>query len=272
MQSMRKYSTPYLTAVAVYLSGVAYYGGTTSFAEVSNDKSDLADSGGPTKAPIETESQAIERAERVIGSVGRSKSRPSAQTVVLKDDDTPFLHKKLCDRPLWKTTLHNWSIDLRSSPPGQHDKYSRTVEVLLDPVDGQVLKITATWPEAEATLGPRPSAKSAETQLGGPGAEHYLDFPSEPPQISFTEAIDALQRGGRNPLVAKQIIGRWVVWSNLDSPPMAMWVITLRGIPPMRPYLSEARGLIMNPTMRFIVDPIEKRWVKGSSGPVYVKE
>jgi hypothetical protein len=162
--------------------------------------------------------------------------------------------------------LANWKLDLKSSPPGSSDTYSRELEVLLDPEDGTVLKILTRWPGDEPPIAPEPSADSASRQMMGSGLEKYHGFAANPPLISFIQALDILQQGGGNPLVAKQIIGQWVVWSRMDSKPKPMWIITLRGIPPV-PAAFEGVPIDARNHFRYVIDPVEKRLVFGSSRP-----
>jgi len=168
---------------------------------------------------------------------------------------------------LWQVLLENWSIaPLESSPPGARDWYTRTLDVFLDPTNGQVLKIKSHCPDNVPRLRAGPDAKSAAAQMFGCDKERYHGFPSEPPLISFMEAIRVVQRGGGNPRAAKQIIGHWVLWSEKEKPARPMWVITLRGIPPIDAHGPGVPEYFRD-HMRYVVDPVAKKWIVATNTP-----
>lgn len=222
----------------------------------------------PSTAPRMSPVSAPEDAEEIALLVlyGRLPQKRSAITsrVALAHDTTPFLGDRLVGRELWRVRLDDWSLDLPSSPPGRRNGFIRGIDVFLDPQDGRLLKIETQWPPSEPPIAPQPSAESAARQMEGSG-EVYVGFPDEPPPISFLEAVDIIQEQGANPLVAKQITGSWVLWSKMGSEPKPVWAITLRGIPSISPHRDVHIDLVNH--MRWIVDPVQKKWLMASTTP-----
>jgi len=221
----------------------------------------------PELAVLRSVEDAAKHAARVTGFTEAKDLTHSVKRVVLDKDNTPYLADRLVGRELWCVTYTGWSIEpLDSSLSGGKDWYTRTVDVLLDPTNGRLLKIKSRWPSDVVDLYPEASAASATRQLQGSDKEKYHGFPSEPPAISFVDAVEAVQEGGGNPRAAKQIVGQWVLWSKREKPPRPMWVITLRGIPPIDagyPGVPE----YLRDHLRLIVDPVARKWVSGSTSP-----
>lgn len=215
----------------------------------------------PISAPAHN--KALAAAAEVAG-VSKERYKSIGEIQLSGDEDkTPFLHDAIVNRPVWWATTEVFSLALSSTPDGWHDKYSRTLDVYLDPESGRLLKVSTRWPDGEKEIAPEPDAANAAWQLQGT-REMYHGIPEEDPPISFLEAIDVIQRNGGNPLVAKQISGVWVVWSRMDKEPRPMWVITLRGIPPVRPH--EINLNLLN-HMRYIVDPVAKKVLMRTTDP-----
>ena len=210
---------------------------------------------------VKQSAQAKELALRSVGLKGHVAA--SAELVTLEADQTPFLADKLRGRKLWMVTVPDWSVEFKSAPPDVKDTYGRTLDIYVDPVTGHVLKLRTRWPKNVPQDRVEPDAKSAELAIA---PERYHAFPSEPPPISFLEALEASLPWGAAALEAKQIGGLWVLWSNVDSEPRPMWIITLCGTTPMLAF----HGDEPNDDLRIVVDPVKKRWVVASDSPYCV--
>lgn len=210
--------------------------------------------------------QLPERASKLLGIERAAILESNASLVTLAEDNTPYLNSRLVGKPLWHVEVRNLALDLPSSPAGHKDPYVRTFDMFLDPEEGKMLKIKSRWPQGAAPSAPEPSAAFAAMQMLSGDREKYHGFPDQSPPISFVEALDAIQRGGGSPLAAKQIVGLWVLWSEFDKPPQAVWVITLRGIFPME---TAYPGVPVDSRnhLRYIVDPVAKRWIIATTTP-----
>lgn len=184
---------------------------------------------------------------------------PAEKTLLT--DRTPFLHDEFVRRAPVVVVFQNLKFVL---PSGISNKYVRTVRVYLDPKSGQVLKITTDWPNGETQIAPEPESQTATEQLRSK-KEIYHAFPMGAPTISLLDALDVIQSDGGGSKSAKQIIARWVLWSRLGSDPKPMWVITLRGIPPVRPHRDVHPDALNH--LRYVVDPEKKKWITATTSP-----
>jgi len=153
----------------------------------------------------------------------------------VNDDNTPFLHRQIKGKKnVWRIEIKNVRLKLKSVWPRYKDKYLRNFEVLVDPNTGHLLRFRSKFDGYDPNMLPEPSAEVAEAQIRGAGYEIYHGFPSEPPKISFLEALDAIKaKGLTSPLLAKEIYALYVMESKMKSQPRPVWAITLRGIPPL---------------------------------------
>ena len=189
-------------------------------------------------------------------------------------DNTPFLHKQIVNRRLCRITYKNVSLKLKSATPGFRDKYKRKFEVLFDPNSTRVLKITSKAEEVLTAPKPEPNAPTAEKQLLRIG-EVYEDFAHEDPNVTFMQALDGLlaQRAA-NPLLAKEIDGIYVLHSHRGSKLRPVWIIALRGIPPLphaRRYDDDDRVKIPQwhkDRMRYVVDAATGKVIFATNYPV----
>ena len=109
-------------------------------------------------------------------------------------------------------------------------------------------------------------ADQAAEQMYRSGHEKYHGFPDNPPAVTLMAALDSIQRGGGNPLIAKQIVGDYVMWSRIGKweVPRAVWAITLRGVPPLHARGDEIHG---NSAARYIVDATTGEYLCASNTP-----
>ena len=234
----------------------------------STEQSERADIRIRSDWRVQNQEQAIRQVVEVVGVPEDLLPGITAQLVTVAEDDTPFLSQQIAGRPLWQVVINKWRLHLDSAIPGFEDRYERTFDVLVDPVNGNILKITSDWPEGIPRMAPEPSAWAAEEKMGRSGLEKYHSFPDAKPLISFLEALNVLQREGvGSPLVAKQIIGHYVVQSRMAREPKPVWAITLRGIE--MPWHGGPRGT--PPTvltrMRNIVHAETGEWLSASNQP-----
>ncbi len=112
-------------------------------------------------------------------------------------------------------------------PSGRESSIAYTFDILVDPVDGKVLKIRSRWPEGIPPMAPEPSAGAAEDRMTGCGLTRYHGFPQEDPALTFADALRAAPGLG-----ARQIVALYVTQSMMDGPRIPVWSVTARGVPP----------------------------------------
>lgn len=159
--------------------------------------------------------------------------KTTARRVTVATADTPFLWRQLIGKAAWRVDFEDASLKLRSAVPGFPDAYRRTFTVLLDESSGQLLGVASPFDGHDPDLRPLPSGDVAERQLRSE-QEVYHGLPAHAPKLSFVEALDRVLTGGiGSPFLAKEIHAVYVLHSRMGSPPRPVWVITLRGLPPM---------------------------------------
>jgi hypothetical protein len=178
--------------------------------------------------------------------------------MTLPEDNTPFLSEQHTGHPAWRVTVRDWSPQGGASHTQAREPKRRTVDVILDAADGTLIKIETRWPQDEPCLVPALDAKSEEK--GMLHWERYHGFPDKPPPVSFAEALEIMDSQGAYPEKAKQIVGRWVIWSEGSGRPKPVWAITLRSVWPSVLTLQDADAAART-QWRYIVDPVAKRLI-----------
>lgn len=215
---------------------------------------------------VHDEQKACALTKRVLGLPERSRLPIGADVVTFDKINIPFLHDQIINRPVWRVTVRDFVFELESSPAGLKDMYIRILDTFVDPRTGQVLRVRTRLPEGFPTELREPSAEFATWQLFGGTKETYHGFPTDLPGMSFVDAVDAVQRGGWNPLASDQVTGEWVMWSTYDKKPRPVWVITLQGMPPFE---ASYPGVPVDARnhLRIIVDPVSKSWIEAGTSP-----
>lgn len=182
--------------------------------------------------PLTSEADAKARAAALTG-LDQLTTHVTAQHVSASHDQTPFLWQEFADRPAWRVEYTGVQLRFKSAMPGFADRYVRTFTLLLTESTGQLISVTSKFDGNDPDLRPAASAVSAESQLGAED-EIYYGLPSRNPNHTFVQALEiVLNQGIGSPFLAKEIYGNYVVHSRGSSPQRAVWVITLRGLPPL---------------------------------------
>jgi hypothetical protein len=181
---------------------------------------------------IKSPSEAVARAIEYIGSeklsdISVKSAEQTAELVEIKDDNTPYFHRIINSGPVWRVQFPNIRLT-DSRMRDSIDTYFRTFTALIDPKTGNLLKIHSIRDDYDTSVSPLPSAEIAESQFQRAGRQYYLGCPGIHPPITFW---NALQNTYANPLYAGEIIGVYVLFSRMDSEPIPVWAIDLRGIP-----------------------------------------
>ncbi len=219
---------------------------------------------------VTTAHQAVDRAIKILGAPRELASTAEAELVILETDNTPFLHEQVVGRPLWEIVIPKWKLKFKSAK-GVEDAFERTFDVLLDPENGNILRVASRWPQGVAGEPQDIPAHIAEEEMGWMSDE-YLSFPDEEPRITFAQALEVVHGPGvGNPLVAKRITGRYVVQSATRGGPSPVWAITLEGIKRQVPSPPGSRPRSIS-CIRNIVDARTGEWLGASNIPRPINE
>ena len=181
---------------------------------------------------IKTAAEAVARAIEYVGidrlkNISLSEIEKETQLVTISNDNTPFFHKLINDRPVWQIQFPNIRL-IEPRAIDSIDTHLRTFTALIDPVSGDLLKIHSILDGYDTSISPLPPAEVAEMEFQRGGREIYLACPGTIPKVKFW---DALGNTFESPLRAGEIVGVYVIHSQMDSKPQPVWAIDLRGIP-----------------------------------------
>lgn len=186
----------------------------------------------PDLHSISSESEAVAQAARLTGLDTLTKNI-AARRVIIHDERTPYLWERYIGQQAWSVEFAEVSLHFKSAVPNFADKYKRKFFVLLDQRTGQLISVVSRFDGKDPDLHEQPSGASAERQLKA-GDEFYYGLPTEGPKRTFLAALEiVLNKGIGSPFMAKEIYGNFVVESRGDSPRRNVWVVTLRGLPPI---------------------------------------
>ena len=136
-------------------------------------------------------------------------------------------------QPVWKIEYADAVLEFKSAIPDYMDSHKRKFVVLLDEKTGQLISIVSKFDGKDPDLREQPSGIDAEEQLKAED-EFYYGLPDEDPQLPFLIALEVvLNKGMGSPFLAKEIYANYVLHSRGGSPQRTVWVITLRGLPPL---------------------------------------
>lgn len=220
---------------------------------------------------VTSSEKALERALLVTGFASRIRrvsQPPTASSVATKsiaiDNNTPFLADQINGKEVWVVRVD--SVDIRPEEAilnGDNRWDKKNFEILLDPVSGQVLRISTS--STASNLTPEPDSRTASAELSFRG-ERYCAFLDSVPEVTFLEALNAA--AGCTPLVAEEIIAVCVLHSEGDRRPRPVWIITSRGVPPFEftSFSKEAPEQDRS-RVRCIVDATTGKWLSMSVAP-----
>ncbi|MFH0982111.1 MAG: hypothetical protein V2A79_11285 [Planctomycetota bacterium] len=207
------------------------------------------------------------QAREFLGVSGREDLQTDAELVLLADDNTPFLSGQVIGHPVWHVVISDWKLQLKSAPPDVRDRCARTFDVFLGAQEGCLLKIVSRWPKDVPPIPPEPGPASYTDQLRRSGDEKYHGFPKEKSSIQFVDALDSVLKNAANPLAADQIVGQYVVWSQMGRDPKPVWAVTLRDTDPLWEASYPGVSVDARNHLRCIVDAKTGEFICGGSVP-----
>jgi hypothetical protein len=195
-------------------------------------------------------------ADKYLGISSGQKYASNASQVTNTDVVTPFLAPKLTGRPAWAVTYtflpSQVAMELKTSiKPGP-----MICTVMLDIKSRELLSIKCTLTGAMTEVKDEPPTALATKQLENDG-EMYAGVPSTPPRVSFLAALRSLDKESvASPTQAKEITASYITYSRNVAKSLPVWVITLRGIPPLRPHGKGAESVPVSQRnrLRSVVD------------------
>ncbi len=186
----------------------------------------------PDQHSISSETEAIARAARLTGLDALTK-KITASRVVVEDERTPYLWEQYTGQHAWRVEFADVFLHFKSAVPDFADRYKRKFSVLLDEHTGQLISIVCRFEGQDPDLHEQPSGASAERQLKAED-EFYYGLPTEQPKLTFLAALEiVLNKGIGSPFLAKEIYANYVIQSRGEAPRRNVWVVTLRGLPPI---------------------------------------
>jgi len=225
-----------------------------------------------TAQPITTPVEAFNRAYLYTGFKEIKSVTPTAASAMAScermiRDDTPFLSDSTIGRPVWLVELRNVRIESTNWLSSWIDRYNpKSFIAVIDSTSGRLLKIYSVPRVEDPDLAPEPPPDTAAVLMRSAG-EQYLGFPSEPPKVTFSEAIgNAI---GSDPLRAKEIIAVYVSYSYAcqdGGEPRPAWCITGRGIEPFDLHPT-TKPLYMRNRRRTIIDATTGKMIAITTDP-----
>ncbi len=220
---------------------------------------------GQTTVPLSKDA-ALRQAHAFFGSsaeVSQSAlSTSEPQSVVFEDSTTPFLDKYASGRSTWRVVVTYADSQVVDGRPVQR---TYPMEVVLDSLDGHLLRIQCDLKELDPEEDVIPDADFAERQMIA-SREEYVGFPQDPPAIGFAAALRACMY---NPFAARQIVGQYVLLNKDNRVRHPVWVVTLWGLPPIEPTGGEADWIPVYQLnhIRQVVDATTGRLLFASTHP-----
>lgn len=191
---------------------------------------------------LNTEAEAAEYINKITDFNSIEGINYSFKRVDIVEDNTPFLHEKVKGRKnVWLVEMKNFHLKLKTPDPDFKDRYNRNFKILIDPNNGELLRISSKFDGNDPDVGTARKAERIEKEFQD--NIRYLGFPDTLPKISFIDALNIVQKFGVGmPYNAKEIDAQYVWYSDefrTKGEPQLVWIIDLRGIPPIAPPLSD---------------------------------
>jgi hypothetical protein len=230
-----------------------------------------------------TKERAITIAEKISG-ISLSKNMTVQEETLTEGDDIPFL--RLTGTPVWRVSVKNFELFVMLPPEGkgyskpdyQETGGRKTLNVKIKEIDiiisrdtGQIIKITSPVPEGrnESLI----HNKELDEQNLHAESKIYVGLPADLPDISFMQAIQAMQEGLRGPLVASQIEAYYVMKKKKNAAASPRWMITLRYLPVPKGLMRHPRGYkgemklpeFLNVSHE--IDPVSGDWIGAGNIP-----
>jgi hypothetical protein len=148
----------------------------------------------------------------------------------------------------------------------REDRFQRKFTVLLDETASKVIMIHSETKGATPDIHPEASPDQAAADLLKIH-EEYKSFPDKSAKVAFLDALDQVRlRGVGYPFIAREIDAIYVMDSRLGQGAKPVWVITLRGLPPIPSKANEPAW--QRNYFRNVVDAETGEWLYADNRPL----
>ncbi len=210
------------------------------------------------KPNLNTEAEVTDYINKITDFNSIAGINYSFKRVDIIEDNTPFLHEKVKGRKnVWLVEMNNFNLKIKTEDPNFKDRYNRNFAILIDPYNGELLRISSKYDGNDPNVGKARKAEKVEKEFQD--NIKYLGFPDTLPNNSFIDALNIVHKFGIGmPYNAKEIDAQYVWYSDefrTNGEPQRVWIIDLRGIPPIAPPLSnDAIGIRAVNHIRYVIN------------------
>ena len=200
---------------------------------------------------------AVERARHGLGLSGNGQA--TAARVRLGAATLPFLATEIAGREAWRVEIsdpHWSSIEL---------PYLQALTVLLAPDGLAVLRVDSAWPDREPAMAPYPATAVEERQLAAHD-ERFSGVPPDSADVTLARALAVIAVNGGDLAHTRQIIAYRVARQTLQYRERPVWIVQLRGIPPIA---AAGPGVPVDARnhLRHVVDARTGEWLGADTIP-----
>ena len=161
---------------------------------------------------------------------------------VLEKENIPVLQDSVIGKDVWVVTFNNVKLDLS----GWIDSYvknqkRKTYKVFLNAQTGTLIKIIGQTDTTKPFFFDKYSKESLVKSLDA-CSEKWVSFPDTTPPVTFEMALQAAVAS--SPLMADEIYGVCVNFSDLNKAPKLIWSIIGNGIPKDSRLGTKARSVV----------------------------
>jgi hypothetical protein len=171
----------------------------------------------------------------------RADSAVKAEAVTYDEPISPFLYAELKGRSAWKVTYRNVELVLDSATLRADQRRYWLGEVWLDSATSQLMLVRLRPADTPSVEFRMPTPEETEQQLAN-ATEVYGGVPDEDPKITFMEALRLFSP---YPVLSKEVLVHYVIYSRQNETPRAAWSVYLRGGPRLpvhgAPHLGRSR-------------------------------
>jgi hypothetical protein len=143
------------------------------------------------------------------------------------DSSSEYAIKYINGRTVWEETLRNIKLDLTYTNEQQESDWQKDFKILIDPASGQLLKIIFFNSDSNsvALIDSSFYYYDKAKEMG----EKLLPIAYQSPSVSLLQALNKCKF---YPLLAKNAICQYVMYSNNNLTARPTWVIFLYNMPP----------------------------------------
>lgn len=175
--------------------------------------------------------EAVRRAVDAIGLESIDSENVVADPITLSEESVPFLGATLNGRKTLRLEFNSIQLEKITKNSSLRNSHVSDLLVIVDPQSGNPVRIASRWPAKLASIAPYPPVEEVERQLRQ-GETRYTGIPVDPPKVTLATVLkNAIPWSPE----VKQIVAYYVLESTPRYQDKAVWVVELRGFPPLEP-------------------------------------